>query len=200
VATDFKEEGDRVDVARGLAATHCNAQQCTATHYNTMQLTVAADFKHRSNWVDSAGVLAMQHTAPHATHCNTLQHTATNCNALQHTVTLCNTLQYSAAHCSTLLHAATHSNTTCSKALQLTVATDFKQGNIRLDGFGKLALQHTATHCNTLQLTLAADFKQGSDRVDGAGELALQHTATHWNALQHTTTHCSSQYPLILND
>jgi len=30
----------------------------------------------------------------HATHCNTLQHTATHCNKLQHTATHCNTLQH----------------------------------------------------------------------------------------------------------
>ena len=36
-------------------------------------------------------------------------------------------------------------------------------------GDKKVALQHTATHCNT-----------------------LQHTATHCNTLQHTATHCNT--------
>ena len=63
----------------------------------------------------------------HATHCNTLQHTATHCNTLQHTkvpqksdpssfimqhiATHRNTLQHTATHCNTLQHAATHCNT-----------------------------------------------------------------------------------------
>jgi len=67
----------------------------------------------------------LQHTATHATHCNTLQHTATHCSTLQHTATHCNTLQHIATHCNTLQHTSTHCNT----------------------------LQHTATHCNTLQHT-----------------------------------------------
>jgi len=47
----------------------------------------------------------------HATHCNTLQHTATHCNTLQHTATHCNTLQHTETHCNALQHTATHCNT-----------------------------------------------------------------------------------------
>jgi len=42
------------------------------------------------------------HTAPIATTCNTLQHTATHGNSRQLAATHCNTLQHNAMHCSTL--------------------------------------------------------------------------------------------------
>ena len=47
----------------------CKSQQCTASHYNQLQMFVR--------------------------HCNTLQHTASHCSTLQHTATHCNTLQHS---------------------------------------------------------------------------------------------------------
>jgi len=37
----------------------------------------------------------------HATHWNTLEHTARHCNTLQHTAIHCNTLQHTATHCNT---------------------------------------------------------------------------------------------------
>jgi len=43
-----------------------------------------------------------------------------------------------------------------------------------------LALQHTATHCNTLQHTATHCN-------------TLQHTATHCNTLQHTATHFAAE-------
>jgi len=74
----------------------------------------------------------LQHTA---THRNTLQHTAAYCNALQHTATQCNTRQHKATQGNMLQYAATHGST-----LQH-LATHF------------YSLQHTATHCNTRQHT-----------------------------------------------
>jgi len=40
----------------------------------------------------------------HATHCNTLQHTAPHCTTLQHTATRSNTQQHTATHCNTPQH------------------------------------------------------------------------------------------------
>jgi len=53
---------------RSGACTHCNTQQCTATHHNRD---------------------ALQRTAMH---CIAVQRTATHYNVLQHTATHCNTL------------------------------------------------------------------------------------------------------------
>ena len=118
-------------------ATHCNTQQRTATHFNTLQ------------------------------HCNTLQHTATRrlswgCypNTLQHTATHCNALHYTATHnegaghlvCATIEHTAAHSNTLRvlpSNTLQHTATHCNTQVITGL--LPSSTLQHTATHSNTLQ-------------------------------------------------
>jgi len=61
-----------------------------------------------------------------------------------------------------------------------------------------IALQHTATHCNTLQhsatlcnaLQLTATHTHTHQRPTHCN--TLQHTAMHCNTLQHTATHCST--------
>ena len=102
------------------SATHCKMLQHSATllsagydpwmwaisscnnHYDTLQHTLQ---------YTAPLCNARQQTATHATHCNTLQHTATHCNTLQHTAAHCNTLQHTATHCNTLQHTATHCST-----------------------------------------------------------------------------------------
>jgi len=59
-----------------LGATHCNKLQHPATNCNT--LTAARQRQ-------------VEHTAPAATRCNTLQHVTTHCNTLQHADISCNT-------------------------------------------------------------------------------------------------------------
>ena len=70
-----------------------------------------------------------------------------------------------------------------------------------------LALQHTATHCNTLQHT-AAHCNTPQNTATHCNRLqhiysipclpsatycnTLQHTATHCNTRQHTATHCNT--------
>ena len=130
-------------VTLGVAVTHCNTLQHTATHCNKLQHTATHYISRALSHLGSLWLFAtarycsettpMSHTATQkcntlnitnsATHCNTLQHTAAHCNTLQHTATHCSTLQHTTTHCNTPQHTATHCNT----------------------------LQHTATHCNTLQ-------------------------------------------------
>jgi len=65
-----------------------------------------------------------------------------------------------------------------------------------------LALQHTATHCNTLQHTAAHCSTPQNTATHTCGYMSffctathcssLQHTATHCNTLQHTATHCNT--------
>jgi len=50
----------------------------------------------------------------------------------------------------------------------------------------QIALQRTATHCNTLQ----QNFRCLTDKTISAHCNTLQHTATHYDA-QHTATHCN---------
>jgi len=72
---------------RGLhTATHCNTLQHTATHCNTLQNT-------------AIHCRTLQHTA---SHCSTLQHTATHCNTLQHTAAYLQHTATHATHCNTL--------------------------------------------------------------------------------------------------
>ena len=89
-------------------ATHCNTLQHTATRCNTLQLaatrcnTLQHTLQHtRRHHVRAQPRVQVRHViAPHyqrpqrhthATHCNTLPHTATRYNSLQHTATHCNT-------------------------------------------------------------------------------------------------------------
>jgi len=77
---------------------------------------------------------------PHATHCNTLQHTATT---LQHTATHCNTLQHTATHCNALQRAG-------SLMLVRTLGRFVTYCNtLQHPATSCNTLQHTATHCNT---------------------------------------------------
>jgi len=56
-----------------------------------------------------------------------------------------------------------------------------------------MALQHTATHCNTLQHTAQGEvhsLQKEKTNLNGTLSDTLQHhTATHCNALQHIATH-----------
>ena len=91
-------------------ATHCNTLQHTVKYCNILQHTVSYNTQcstysllhYRGAVISgrnrhSGRVVAYAHV--HATHCNTLQHTATHCNTQQHTATHCNTLQHSTTHC-----------------------------------------------------------------------------------------------------
>ena len=56
-----------------------------------------------------------------------------------------------------------------------------------------VALQHTATHCNTLQHTAIHCYTLQHTATQipwvSTPTVTLQHTAAHGNTLQHTTTH-----------
>jgi len=106
----------------------------------------------------------------HATHCNTLQHTATHCNTLQHTATHCNTLQHTATHSTT--HGYVMPHTWISRVTRM---NDWRRHTYASVFLQKVAQQHTATHCNT-----------------------RQHTTTHGNTLQHTATHCNTHASAFL--
>ena len=105
----------------------CNPPQCTATHYNILQLTST----HRnSSKLTATQCSTLQHTTNTfglnvwiitATHCKLLQRTATHCNMLQtHSDSMCGPLsqsgeaigqkwvQLTATHCSSLQHTATY--------------------------------------------------------------------------------------------
>jgi len=62
-----------------------------------------------------------------------------------------------------------------------------------------IALQHTATHCNSLQHVAkhTGDSELATDvsHANCAAALCntLLHTATHCNSLQHTALHCNTQ-------
>ena len=59
-------------------------------------------------------------------------------------------------------------------------------------GFVVVALQHTATHCDTLQHTATHCKRDSFIRDAGMYNESSQHTATHCNTLQHTATHCNT--------
>ena len=122
-------------------------------HCNTLQRAATRCRYYQAAAVDETRCFV------HATHCNTLQHTATHCNTLQHTPTHCNVLQilpggdgggntlyrawqHAATRCYTLLHAATQCNT-------LQILPDGDSGGNAL----YRAWQHAATRCYTLQHT-----------------------------------------------
>jgi len=113
-----------------------DAEQCPATHCNTLQSARLCK--------------TLEDTARH---CKTLQHTATLYKTLQHTATHCitNTLKHIAPHCNTLQHTATHCNTHCN-TLQYT-ATQTNWNTLHRTATRCNTLQHTATHCNTLHHT-----------------------------------------------
>jgi len=86
----------------------------------------------------------------------------------------CNTLQHAAKHCITLQHTTTH----CRRQ--------------RDHGHVTVALQHTATRCDTLHVAKAqhnapAGKKEMMDTSPWHCD-TLQHTAAHCNTLQHTAT------------
>ena len=135
----------------------------------------------------------LQHTATHATHCNTRTHPKNRrffstiprtsmtssrrkrCNTLYHTATHCNTLQYSATH----IHIR---------------RTDFP-----FQGYApsrwRATCVHTRQHCNTLQhaATHCNTFTHSKDRhsfslIPRASMTSNVHihAATHCNSLHHT--------------
>ena len=88
------------------------------------------------------GSCTLQRAASHATHCNTLQHTATRCITVQHTAThctlRCRKLQYTLHELNQRQLSAVCPHT--ADILNQRTATHCN------------ALQHTAKHCHTLQI------------------------------------------------
>ena len=170
-------------------ATHCNTMQLTvlrckkvqriATRCNTLQHTLRsrAPYCWRSYVVSSRCIsIHKQHTTTHRnTPQHTLHRTSTHCNTLQHTAPHCSTMRYIAAHYNALHRTETQTAEYCTTLLQYTAS----HGN---------TLQHTATRCSTLQHTAAhCNTLCGFTRYP-AGNPMLQHAATRCNTLQHTIT------------
>jgi len=123
-------------------ATHCNTLHHTTTHCNTLQHNMHGIWYWIHIWKTTWWTLILQHTA---THCDTLQHTATHCNTLQHTAT---------QHARNQIRKTTFR----TRILQFFAAHTKYWHNMYRITYGQhyfwtLALQHTATHCNTPQHT-----------------------------------------------
>ena len=92
------------------------------------------------------GSCTLQRAASHATHCNTLQHTATRCITVQHTATHC-TLRYRK-----LQYTLHELNQRQLSAVCPHTADILKTYCRHAESAHCKALPHTATHCHTLQI------------------------------------------------
>jgi len=119
---------------------------------------------------------------------NTLHHTASHCITLHHAAPHCITLLYTASLCITLHQTSSEISSNIHNRGRALVAT-------------MIALQLTATHCNTPQHTTTHHntlskhqvifiIKVGHWSLRRLHCITLHHTATHCIALQHTASHC----------
>jgi len=122
--------------------TICNALQHTAARCNTY--TSVND-----------PCLCCDHTLHHlALHCNILLHTAphvTHCTTLQFTTVHCTTVHHSTPRCTTLHHNATHVPL-CRTPVALEIHIAQQCTMLHHSATLCTTLQHTATHGNTLTL------------------------------------------------
>ena len=128
-------------------ATLCNTLHDTASHYNKLHHTAT----HNATLATDDDVAQREVFPLAATHCITLQHTAAHCSTLLHTATHCNTSYDTATHCNTLQHTALATDDVAQReACPLAVALQQLQRVMPTQRCScTLALQHTATHCNS---------------------------------------------------
>ena len=154
------------------------------------------DLEQLFNIIISVGITIWSRVFPgttvpltiHATHCNTLQHTATRCNTLQYTATYCYILQ--------------HGNGLYHSPFTNRILTNENGWDYKLVRLGN-TLQHTETCCNVIYYIATPHLVRCKDVCAGFRIEkwkccnAQQHTATHSNVLgiqnlQDAATHCNT--------
>ena len=128
-------------------------------------------------------VICSYYDTLHATHCNTMSHTATHCVYTSYLFLPLRSL----LHLQSLVVFPSRDPFREENLFSVSVYVSFSFCRSNLHYTVTHCLQHTATHCNTLQHTATHCN-------------TLQHTATHYdtlhathcNTMSHTATHCNT--------